>query len=163
MSFRITTTSIFGQLHLNSNFDTTLAARRTLAQAGQQVRDVVPRMSVETGLQSLLVEVVRNQTDGAAEHEQTVQDTVLEVVLRLFAAEGAAVAHEIDEADGHAAVDVEDQVVLLGRRHRLDCDGVVEKAVRREVLENELLDELDTEIRVGAGFDLVADTRDYVC
>ena len=56
---------------------------------------------------------MRNQTDTSAEDEQTVEHTHVEVVFSLFWGESAAIAEEIDEADGDAAVNVENQVVLL--------------------------------------------------
>ena len=117
-------------------------------------------MTVKTSAQSLLVEEVGNQTNGATEDEQTVEDTHLEVVLCLFRGESAAVAEEIDEADGDAAVDVEDEVVLLGGGDGLDGEGVVEEFCRGEVLLDEFLDELDAEIGVVAGLDAVTNTGD---
>lgn len=92
---------------------------------------------------------MRNETDTATEHEETVEDTHTEVVFGLFGAEGTAVAEEVDEADGNAAVDVEDEVVLLGRSHGLDSNGVVEHLAAGEALLDELFDKLDTEIGVG--------------
>ena len=134
---------------LDSNLYTTFGARRTtLAELRQQVRNVVPRMPVQTRPQSLLIEVMRDETDRAAEHEQAVQHTVLKVVFGLFRAEGAAVAHQVDEADGDATVDVKDQIVFLGGRDGLDGDGVVEELGGREVLLAELFDERYAKIGV---------------
>lgn len=101
-----------------------------------------------------------NQTNAAAKHEETVEDTHAEVVLGLLGRKGTAVAHEVDKAHGNAAVDVEDEVVLLGRRHRLNGEGIVEQLGAREVLLDKLLDELDTKIGVVPRLDPVADTRD---
>ena len=56
---------------------------------------------------------MRDQSNATPKHEQPVQHAVAEVIFRLFSAESAAVAHQVDEADGDAAVDVEDQVVFL--------------------------------------------------
>ena len=84
-------------------------------------------MPVKTSPQSLLVQEVGNQTDRATQHEQTVEHTHLQVVLSLFRGKGAAIPHQIDEADGDAAVDVENQVVLLRGCHSLDGDGVIKK------------------------------------
>lgn len=143
------------------NIDLNTAFRAALLQGWEQVGDVVPRVAVKASAQSLLVEVVRNQTDAAAEDEQSVQDTHPHVVLDLLAGECAAVAHQVDEADGNAAVDVQDEVVLLRGGHRLHGDGVVEQLGAREVLLGVLLDQLDTEVRVVAGLDSVADARNY--
>jgi hypothetical protein len=104
---------------------------------------------------------VCNQTDTAAKHEQAVQDAHAQVVFCLFWREGAAVAEEVNKADGDATVHIEDQIVFLGGSNGLDGDGVVEKFVGGEVLDDEFLDELDTQIRVGARLDTVADTGDY--
>lgn len=117
-------------------------------------------MSVQTSAESLLVEVVGNETNGTTKDEETVENTHLHVVLNLLGREGTAVAHQVNEADGNTTVDVEDEVVLLGGGHSLDSNGVVEQLGAGEVLLGELLDELDTEIGVVAGLDTVTDTGD---
>ena len=101
-----------------------------------------------------------NQTDASAEHEQTVENTHLEVVLGLFGGERSAVAHKVNEADSDAAVNVENEVVLLGRRHRLDGESIIEQLGVGEVLLDVLLDELDTEIGVVTRLDPVTNTGD---
>lgn len=117
-------------------------------------------MPVETSPQPLLVEEVSNQTNRTTEHEETVEDTHAEVVLSLLRGESTAVAHEVDEADSNATINVEDKVVLLGRGHTLDRKSVVEELSAGEVLLDELLDELDTEIGVVPRLDPVTDTGD---
>lgn len=143
---------------LNADLDTALGT--TLLQAGQEVGDVVPRVTVQTSAETLLVEVVGNQTDATAQDEETVEDTHLHVVLNLLAGEGTAVAHEVDEADSNATVNVQDEVVLLGGGDSLDSNGVVEQLGAGEVLLDKLLDQLNTEVRVVAGLDTVTDTGD---
>jgi hypothetical protein len=148
-------------VNLQANLNTTFSTWRTaLLEGGQEVGDVVPRMPVETSPQPLLVEEMGNQTDRTAEHEQTVQDTHLEVVLSLLVGESTTVADKVDEADSDATIDVENKVVLLGRCHALDGQGVVEQLGAGEVLLDVLLDKLDTKIGVVAGLDPVADTGD---
>lgn len=130
---------------LHGDLDTALATGvAALGQAGQDVGDVVPGVAVETCAQALLVEEMSNETDGAAQHEQAVENTHAEVVFGFFGAKGTRVAEQVDEADGDAAVDVEDQVVLLGCRDGLDRDGIVEEFAAGEVLLDVLLDQLDT-------------------
>ena len=104
---------------------------------------------------------MRNETNRTAEHEQAVQHAVLEVIFCLFSAESATVAKQVDETDGDAAVNVEDEVVLLGGGDGLDGDGVVEQFGVWEVLLNELFHELYAEIGIVAGLDAMANTRDY--
>ena len=118
-------------------------------------------MTVETGAQSLLVEEVGNQTNGATKDEQTVEHTHLKVVLSLLGGECTAVAEKVDEADGDSTVNVEDKVVLLAGGDGLDGNGVVEELGGGEVGLAELLDERDTEIRVVARLDTMTDTGDY--
>lgn len=117
-------------------------------------------MPVKTRPQPLLIQIMRNQTNGAAEHKQSIQNTVLEVVFCLFWAESTAVAEEVDEANGDAAVDIEDEVVFFGGCDGFHSNGVVEEFSRGEVLLAELFDERDTKVGVVAGFDTVADSRD---
>jgi hypothetical protein len=129
-----------------------LARSVALGHLGEEVGDVVPGVAVETSAQSLLVEEVGNQTDGATKDEQTVEHTHLKVVLSLLGGEGTAVAE---------TVNVEDEVVLLAGGDGLDGDGVVEKLGGGEVGLAELLDERDTKIGVVARLDTVTDTGDY--
>lgn len=137
-----------------------LAGCGTLGHLGEEVGDVVPGVAVEAGAQSLLVEEVGNQTNGATKDEQTVEHTHLKVVLGLLGGEGTAVAEEVNEADGDGTVNVENEVVLLAGGDGLDGNGVVEKLGGGEVGLAELLDERDTEIGVVARLDTVADTGD---
>jgi hypothetical protein len=117
-------------------------------------------MSVQPSPQPLLIEVMRNQTNRTSQNEQSVQNAHLHVVLGLFSAESTAVAHQVDEADGDAAVDVEDQVVLFGGGDSFDSNGIVEHLAGWEALLDKLFDEFDTEIGVVARFDFVANAWD---
>jgi len=105
-------------------------------------------MPVQTGPQAFLVEVVRNKTDGPTKDEETVEDTVFKVVFGFLGREGTAVADKIDEADGDASINIQDQIVLLTGGDGLDGKSVVKELVRREVLEHVVLDQLDAEIGV---------------
>jgi hypothetical protein len=145
---------------LQADLHSALITRSALAQGWEEVGDIIPRMTIETGAQSLLIQIMGNQTDAATENEEAVENAHAEVVLRLFGREGAAVAEQVDKADGHATVDVEDQVVFLGGGDCLHCDGVVEQFVGGEVLGDEFLNELHAKIGVGSRFDAVTDTRD---
>jgi len=116
-------------------------------------------MPVQASAEALLIQVMSDETDAAAQNEQPVQDTHLEVVFCLLGAEGSAVAHQINEADRYTSIDVEDQVVLLGRGDGLHRDGVVEHLAGWEALLDKLLDKLDPQIGVVAGLDLVANAR----
>lgn len=150
-------------MNLQADLNTTFRTRCTaLLQGRQEVGDVVPRMPVETGPQPLLVEEMGNQTNRTTEHEQTVEDTHLQVVLGLLVGERATVANKVDKADSDATIDVKDEVVLLGCCDTLDSQSVVEQLCAGEVLLDILLDELDTEIGVVTGLDPVADTGDCV-
>ena len=117
-------------------------------------------MSVQTSAQSLLVEVMGNETDRTTEDEQTVEDTHLEVVFGFLGAESAGVAEQIDEADGNTTVDIEDKVVLLRRGNGLNGEGVVEELGGWESGLDELLDERDTEIGVVSRLNTVTNTGD---
>lgn len=153
--------NIHKALHLfDADLHTALVTWRTLAQLWEQVGDVVPWMSVQTSAQSLLVEVMGNETDRTTEDKKTVEDTHLEVVLCLFGAEGARVSEEVDEADGNATVDVENEVVLLRGGDGFDGEGVVEELGGWEVLQAVFLDERDTEIGVVPRLDTVTNAGD---
>lgn len=117
-------------------------------------------MSVQTRAETLLVEVVGNQTNATAQDEQTIEHTHAHVVLDLFGGEGSAVAQQIHKADCYTSVNVQDQVVLLGRGDGLDGNGVVQQLGVGEVLLGEFLDQLDTKVRVVTGLDTVSDTGD---
>lgn len=144
---------------LNVNLNTTLGT--TLLQSGEQVGDIIPRVSVETSAQSLLVEVVSNETNAAAKDEETVENSHLHVVFNFLGRESTAVAHQVNETDSNATIDVQNEVVLLGGGDSFNSDGIVEKLGAGEVLLSELLDQLDTQIGVVPGLDSVANTRDY--
>lgn len=139
--------------------DLNTALLAALLKGRKEICDVIPRVPVETGAKSLLVEVVGNETHATAQYEETVENTHLHVVLRLLGGEGAAVAHEIHKADSNAAIDVENQIVLLRCCDGLHRNSVVEQLGAGEIFLHVVLDKLDTEIRVVAGLDTVTDTR----
>jgi hypothetical protein len=88
-------------------------------------------------------------------------ETHLQVVLGLFGGEGATVPDKVDKADGDAPVNIQNQIVLLAGGDRLDGKGIVQELVAWESLQDKLLDNLDTEIRVVSGLDLVSDTGNW--
>ena len=67
-------------------------------------------MTVQRRAESLLVKMVTNETNATTEDKQPVERPNLDVLVRLFRGEGAAVPEEIDKADGDAAVDVQDEL-----------------------------------------------------
>ncbi len=146
---------------LQADLNSALSPRSALVKGGEEVSDIIPRMSVETSAKSLLVEEVGNKTDAATKDEETIEYTHLEVVFSFFTAECTTVAEQVDEADSNAAINVENEVVLLGSCHGLNSNCVIEKLVGSKVLDHELLDKLDTEIRVVPGLDSVANTGDF--
>ncbi len=145
---------------LQTNLHSTLLTRITLRKVRQEISNIIPRMSIKPRPQPLLIEIMRNQPNTPTQHEQTVQHAHIEVIFGLFGAESAAVAHEVDEADCDAAVDVEDEIVFFRGSHCLDGDGVVEHLAAGEALLDEFFDEFDAEVRVVARFDFVADSGD---
>lgn len=118
-------------------------------------------MSVETSTQSLLIEIVSNQTNATTENEQAIENTNPEVVLDLFTGKCTAGPHEINEANSNATIDVQNQVVLLRCCHRLNGNGVIEETGTGEILLCVFLDQLDTKIGVVAGFDSMPNTGDF--
>lgn len=135
--------------------------RRALTHLRKEVGDIIPRMPVQPSPETLLIQEMRNQTNTPTEYEQSVEDAHFEVVFGFLGGEGAAVAEQVDEAYGDAAVDVEDEVVLFGRCDGFNGDGVVEEGGGGEVGLAEFFDERDAEVGVVAGFDAVADTGNW--
>ena len=118
-------------------------------------------MSIQTSPQTLLVKIMRDQTDTPTKHEQAIEDTHVHVVFSFLGAKGTTVPHQINKADCDAAIDIENEIILFGRRDGLNGNGVVEHLAVRKVLVDELFDQLDTEIGIVAGLDFVADTGDW--
>jgi hypothetical protein len=143
---------------LNADLDTALRTRSTLGHVGEQVGNVVPWVTVQASAESLLVEVVGNKTNATSEHEKSVEDTHLQVVLSLFSGESTRVAEEVNKGDSDTSVNVKNEVVLLGSCDSLDSNGVIQELVCGEVLGHVFLNQLDTEIRVVTRLDLVANT-----
>jgi hypothetical protein len=143
---------------LEADLDTTFGTWSSLGDVGEEVGDVVPRVTVQASAESLLVKVVSNKTNATSEDEETVQDTHSEVVLGLFSGESTRVAEQVDEANSNTSVNVEDKVILLGGCDGLNSNGVVEELVGGEVLCHVFLNQLDTEIGVVTRLDFVTNT-----
>lgn len=123
-------------------------------------KDIVGGMTVEWCAQTLLVEMVTNETDTASEDEQAVQAPNLNVLISFFPGKCTRISEQVDEADGNATVDVQDERILLRCRHLFNSKRIVEEGVAREVLLHVLLDELNTKIRVVHRLDLVTNATD---
>jgi len=104
---------------------------------------------------------VGNKTDGTTEDEKTVENAHPEVILGFLCAESTAVTEKVNKADGNATVNIQDKVIFLGGGDGLNGNGVIEELARREVGLDELLDELDTEIRIVAGLNSVTNAGNY--
>mmetsp|Transcript_45424 Transcript_45424/g.117920 ORF Transcript_45424/g.117920 Transcript_45424/m.117920 type:complete len:402 (+) Transcript_45424:268-1473(+) len=132
------------------------------AAAGEllDVRDVVPRVAVQRLLQAQLVQVVADEADGAAEHEEPVQAAEAHQLVALLPREGATGPDHVYEGDGDAAVDVQDKVGALPRRDLLHRQREVQDRSRLEVLLRVLLDQDHALVRVGQGLDAVPDAHD---
>jgi len=87
-------------------------------------------------------------------------ESYLKVVFGFFGGESTAVPQQINEANSNTAIDIENEVILLGGGDTLNCEGIVEELIGWEALLNEFLDELNTQVRVVSGLDPVTDTRD---
>jgi hypothetical protein len=74
-------------------------------------------MAVEWCSESLLVEMVTNETDAAAKDEETVQRANLDVFICLFPSECSTVTKKVNKADRDATVDVENELDIIVRLH----------------------------------------------
>jgi hypothetical protein len=74
-------------------------------------------MAVERCSESLLVEMVTNETDATTENEETIQRANLNVLVRLFPSERSTVPEEVNEADCDATIDVENELDIIVRLH----------------------------------------------
>jgi starvation-inducible outer membrane lipoprotein len=83
-------------------------------------------MAVEGSPQSLLVEMVTNETDTTTEDKETVQRANLNVFVCLFPSECSTVPKEINEADCDTPIDVENELYIIIRLHT----GLVARAGR---------------------------------
>ncbi len=145
---------------LQANLHTPFISRCSLRQVGQKVSNIIPRMPIQASPQSLLIQIMRNQSNTPTQHEQPVQHAHIQVIFSFLRAESATVTHEIDEADSDAAVDVEDQVVFFGGGDGFNGDGVLEHFAAGKAFLHEFFDEFDAQVGVIAGFYFVADSRD---
>lgn len=80
MRFNLHLFIVFISLRCHSNNK----KKTNLVELGHDVGDVVPWVTVESLLQSLLVHVVADEADAATEHEQRVDCSHVDVFLRLL-------------------------------------------------------------------------------
>ena len=72
-------------------------------------------MAVERRSESLLVEMVTNETDATTKDEETVQRANLDIFICLFSSECSTVTEKVNKADRDATVDVENELDILVR------------------------------------------------
>jgi len=73
------------------------------------VRYIIPGVSIQSLLQSLLIQEMTNETDRSAQHKYGIHSAVVDVIRRLFFCERAAMFQQVHEAHGNAAVHVQNQ------------------------------------------------------
>lgn len=116
-------------------------------------------MSVQASPQALLVKIMSNQANAPSQHKQSVQNAHIHVIFGLLGTESTAVAHQINEADCNTTINVQNEVILLGRSDGLHSNGIVQHFAVWEALLDEFFDQLHAKIRIVAGFDFVANAR----
>jgi hypothetical protein len=70
-------------------------------------------MSVQGSAETFLIKVMANETDAATENEETVERSNLDIFLRLLRGKGTAITKQIDEANGDASIDIENELFVL--------------------------------------------------
>ena len=133
--------------------------QQLLVDFGKQVEDVVPWVTVESGLETFLVHVVSDHTDGTSEQEESVETTGVDDFLDTLTGESTS-SHHVDHEDTDGTVDVEDECVFLLGCDLLDFESVVEQVVLRKVFERVFFEQLDTLVGVAQGFDTVSNPLD---
>ena len=115
-------------------------------------------MPIKTCPQAFLIQEMCDQANTPTQYKQPIKDTHVQVILGFFRREGATVAEQINEADCHTAVYIEDEVVFLGSRNGLNSDSIIQKFCAGEVFVHEVFDKLDTKIRVLTRLDTMTNT-----
>merc|ERR1712176_709677 len=105
-------------------------------------------MAVKWLLKPQLVQIVTDEADGAAQHEQAVEASEGHQVVALLARESAAGADHVDEGHSNATVDVQDEVRALASRQLLHPQSEVQDRGLLEVLLRILLDDFHALIRI---------------
>lgn len=97
--------------------------------------DVVRRVTVQRSAETLLVKMVTDETDATSENEETIEgtdlkdtsvgittipsnETNLDVLLSLLGGEGTAIPEKINEADGDATINIQDELSGIMSRRR---------------------------------------------
>jgi hypothetical protein len=52
-------------------------------------------MAIETLLQPLLIEVVSNETNASAQHEKTIKESMIEIIIGLLSIERSTMSQQI--------------------------------------------------------------------
>lgn len=144
---------------LQSDLNPALVTRRALRQAWQQVSDIIPRMPIQAGPETLLIQIMRNQANASTKNEQPIEHTHAHIVFGLLRAKGTTVAHEVNEANSDSAVNVKNEIVLLTGSDGFDGDRVIEHFAAWKALLDEFFDKLNTKIGVVTGFHFVTNSR----
>lgn len=90
----------------------------------KNVGNIIPWMPVQSLFQPLLVHVVTDETNRPAEHEQRVDGSNVDVLLRLFRRKTTAILQHIDECASDDAVDVQNEVRFLAGGDLFDFERV---------------------------------------
>lgn len=81
---------------------------------GKHVGDVIPRVTVQTLLQPLLVKIMANKTHAPTEDKDSIQCTYLHKLICLISCEAATRPEKIHKRNTNETVNIENEVWFLG-------------------------------------------------
>jgi hypothetical protein len=77
--------------------------------------DIIGWVTVKWCPESLLIEVVANETDTTSKNEETIQCSDFNVFIGFFTSEGAAIAKKVHKADGNATIHVKNELSVFNQ------------------------------------------------
>lgn len=89
---------------------------KLVIQLWHNVRNIIPRMPVQPLFQSLLIHIMTNEPNRTTQHEQRIDGTYTDILLRFLSGKTSAIVEHVNEGTRNHTVNIQNQIRLLAGR-----------------------------------------------
>ena len=94
-----------------------------------EITNIIPWVTVESLFESILVEVVSNESNAPTQNEQSIEAAIFDHFIGFMMSEGATAPQHIHEAHRNCTINIQNQICFLLRCHLLDSKRKVEDCI----------------------------------
>merc|ERR1719464_758096 len=124
--------------------------------------NVIPRVTIQSLIQSTLIYKVTNKSSGTAQDKYCVQDTHVDVLIRFLPTKLTRFSQKVNKGHGDGSIYIQNQVAPFGRGDLLNIQCVIKEWRFWKLCSDEVFDYCNSRIGIFQGFYAMSDTTDVL-